>query len=134
MSALTKTLLLALLSLTPFTAATLSQGCTHPEKSPIDWRPKANESRIFRVSSDPTHPREIRVRIPANYNGSDVMLPLVLAYHDKDMSTAEMEYETRLSDPKMNDEFIIVYPTAKNVCSPFITYGQRNGLWCTDWK
>jgi hypothetical protein len=45
------------------------------------------------------------------------MLPLILAYHDKDMSTAEMEYETRLSDPRMNEEFIVVYPTAKNVIS-----------------
>jgi hypothetical protein len=43
------------------------------------------------------------------------MLPLILAYHDKDMSTGEMEYETRLSDPRMNDNFIVVYPTAKNV-------------------
>jgi hypothetical protein len=58
------------------------------------------------------------VRIPANYNGSDVMLPLILAYHDKDSSTAEMEYQTRLSDPNMNDNFIVVYPTAKNVWSP----------------
>ena len=52
------------------------------------------------------------------------MLPLILAYHDKDMSTAEMEYQTRLSDPHSNNDFIVVYPTAKNVSLAYILFGQ----------
>jgi hypothetical protein len=130
MSSLTSRLFLALLYATPFVNAVLSQGCTHPDKSPIDWRPKANDSRIFQVASDPTAQREIRVRIPANYNESNVMLPLILAYHDKEMSTGEMEFQTRLSDPRINDNFIVVYPTAKNVCSSF-KY-KRAELLCTN--
>jgi poly(3-hydroxybutyrate) depolymerase len=108
-------LLFSFLWLLNLVTASLSQGCTHPDKSPIDWRPKANDSRIFQVGHDPQNPREIRVRIPLNYNGSAVMLPLVLAFHDKDMSTAEMDYQTRLGDPKVNQDFIVVYPNAKNV-------------------
>jgi poly(3-hydroxybutyrate) depolymerase len=108
-------LLFSLLSIFTFTNASLSQACTHPDRSPIDWRPKANDSRIFQVGHDPNNPREIRVHIPPNYNGSNVMLPVILAFHDKDMSTGDMEYESRLSDGVANEEFIVVYPTAKNV-------------------
>ncbi|KAF2429388.1 hypothetical protein EJ08DRAFT_277260 [Tothia fuscella] len=111
---MTTALLYSFLSLLTLSEAALSQGCTHPHKSPIDWRPKANESRIFSVGHDPKNPREIRVHVPPKYNESAVMLPLLLAFHDKDMSTAEMEYQSRLSDPAANDEFIVVYPTAKN--------------------
>jgi poly(3-hydroxybutyrate) depolymerase len=128
-------IIFSLLSLFTCTNASLSQACTHPDRSPIEWRPKANDSRIFQVGHDPNNPREIRVHIPPNYNGSNVMLPVILAFHDKDMSTGEMEFESRLSDPEANEEFIVVYPTAKDVRSSEyllvlvhnLTYHRTNG-------
>jgi hypothetical protein len=92
-----------------------SQACLLPNLSPIDWRPKANETRVFQIGTDPENPREIRVSVPPLYNGSVVNLPLILAFHDKEQSPAELEYDTRFSDREFNKNKILVYPKAINV-------------------
>jgi hypothetical protein len=93
-----------------------SQACILPNRSPIDWRPTANETRVFQIGTDPNNPREIRVSVPPLYNGSNVNLPLILAFHDKEQSPAELEYATRFSDREFNKDKILVYPKAINVC------------------
>lgn len=42
-------------------------------------------------------------------------LPLILAFHDKEQSPAELEYDTRFSDKELNQNKIVVYPRAVNV-------------------
>jgi poly(3-hydroxybutyrate) depolymerase len=96
-----------------------SQACLLPNRSPIDWRPTANETKVFQIGTDPDHPREIRVSVPPLYNGSNVNLPLILAFHDKEQSPAEFEYATRFSDREFNKDKILVYPKAVNVSLHF---------------
>ncbi|QDS71222.1 hypothetical protein FKW77_010416 [Venturia effusa] len=91
-----------------------SQACRLPNRSPIDWRPKANETRVFQIGTDPENPREIRVSVPPLYNGTGKELPLILAFHDKEQSPAQLEYETRFSDKELNKDKIVVYPRAVN--------------------
>jgi poly(3-hydroxybutyrate) depolymerase len=93
-----------------------SQACSLPNRSPIDWRPKANETRVFQIGTDPENPREIRVSVPPLYNEGEVNLPLILAFHDKEQSPAQLEYDTRFSDREINENKILVYPKAINVC------------------
>jgi hypothetical protein len=110
------TITVALIHFALFWAAKAAptQYCTQPEKSLIDWTPKSGEIRIFHFKE-----REVRVTIPPRYNESNVALPMILAYSDKDMSTEEMMFSTVLSEPSMNDEFIIAYLAGVNVsCFP----------------
>lgn len=92
-----------------------SQACILPNRSPIDWRPKSNETRVFQIGTDPENPREIRVSVPPLYNGTGKELPLILAFHDKEQSPAQLEYETKFSDKNLNRDKIVVYPRAVNV-------------------
>lgn len=107
--------LVTFISLFNSTYSAPSQACATPNRSPIDWRPKANESRTFQIGTDPENPREIRVSVPPLYNGGEVNLPLILAFHDKEQSPAELEYDTRFSDKELNQNKIVVYPRAVNV-------------------
>ncbi|KAE9993826.1 hypothetical protein EG327_003076 [Venturia inaequalis] len=106
--------LVSFLSLLNPVLAAPSQACKLPNRSPIDWRPKANETRVFQIGTDPENPREIRVSVPPLYNGTGKELPLILAFHDKEQSPAQFEYETRFGDKELNRDKIVVYPKAVN--------------------
>lgn len=92
-----------------------SQACKVPDRSPIEWRPKANDTRVFQVGRHKDRTREIRVSIPPNYNGTQLPPPLIIAFHDKEMGTGDFEYASRLSDREINKDAIVVYPLANNV-------------------
>ncbi|TID26326.1 GPI mannosyltransferase 4 [Venturia nashicola] len=114
MSASKVFVLVSFLSLLNPVLSASSQACKFPNRSPIDWRPKANETRVFQIGTDPENPREIRVSVPPLYNGTGKELPLILAFHDKEQSPAQLEYETRFSDKELNKDKIVVYPRAVN--------------------
>lgn len=120
MSASKITAIATFLSLFSSVYSAPSQACSQPQRSPIDWRPKANDTKIFQIGRDPDNPREIRVSVPPLYNGSEINLPLILAFHDKEQSPAEFEYATRFSDREINENKIVVYPKAVNVCHPIL--------------
>jgi poly(3-hydroxybutyrate) depolymerase len=109
------TAIATLLSLFSFAYSAPSQACSQPNRSPIDWRPKANDTKVFFIGSDPQNPREIRLSVPPLYNGSNINLPLVLAFHDKDQAPAQLQYNTRFSDHIVNEKKIMVFPKAVNV-------------------
>jgi hypothetical protein len=58
--------------------------------------------------------RIVRISIPKNY-WPTIAAPLIVAYHDKDMTAQEMENLTRLSDSTLNPDYIVVYPEAVEV-------------------
>jgi poly(3-hydroxybutyrate) depolymerase len=60
--------------------------------------------------------RIVRISVPKNYSPT-IPAPLIVAYHDKGMTAEEMEKLTRLSDSKLNPDYIVVYPEAVGVRS-----------------
>ncbi|KAE9972582.1 hypothetical protein BLS_002223 [Venturia inaequalis] len=55
--------------------------------------------------------RTARIYVPYNYQLTKPT-PLIVAYHDKGMTAKEMEKLTRLSDPDLNPDYIVLYPEA----------------------
>ncbi|KAF2404847.1 hypothetical protein EJ06DRAFT_525419 [Trichodelitschia bisporula] len=108
-------LALLILSLLASAYAAPSHACTKAEDSPIDWRPKANETRVFRVGHDRNSGREIHVTIPPDFGkNSSEPAPLILAFHDKEMLPLELASASHLSDPNINRNAVVVYPLARN--------------------
>jgi len=62
---------------------------------------KFGTERFFRISI----PRDYKPGVPA---------PLILAYHDFNMTAKDMEDTTLLSHPNYNTQAIVVYPEAKH--------------------
>lgn len=60
--------------------------------------------------------RTARIYVPYNYQLTKPT-PLIVAYHDKGMTAKEMEKLTRLSDPDLNPDYIVLYPEAVDVRS-----------------
>jgi hypothetical protein len=58
--------------------------------------------------------REVRLTLPKRYNPM-IPAPLILVYHDREVSTEEMLKSTAMSNHELNPEAIVVYPTAVGV-------------------
>lgn len=58
--------------------------------------------------------RRVRMTLPPTYK-QDVPTPLILAFHDKNMTMEEMEETTKFSDSKLNPHSIVLYPEALHV-------------------
>lgn len=94
-----------------FGALTLVQaqrenGCSRPFEFPAQ---PGGPSKGIKIGE-----RIVRISIPKNY-WPTIPAPLIVAYHDKGMTAEEMEKLTRLSDPTLNQDYIVVYPEAVEV-------------------
>jgi hypothetical protein len=66
------------------------------------------ESKRVKIGKD----RFIRITLPQDYkHGTPV--PMIFAFHDRNMTAKDMENLTLLSTPAYNKEAIVVYPEAK---------------------
>jgi len=101
--------LLQLLLLTPWTAADRSPACTEGFPKPVEWDPKGQDMRVFRVND-----RNVRVTTPKNYKKGEPS-PMIIAFHDKEQAPELFEYETDLFNEKVNEDTIVVYPAAVHV-------------------
>jgi poly(3-hydroxybutyrate) depolymerase len=84
-------------------------GCSQPFDFPA--RP-GGPSKGIKIGE-----RIVRISVPTNYSPT-IPAPLIVAYHDKGMTAEEMEKLTRLSDSKLNPDYIVVYPEAVEVRPP----------------
>jgi hypothetical protein len=89
--------------------ADLSYGCSEILPKPVDWDAKPGEVKIFRVNDRP-----VRVTVPVYYNKTKPS-PMIIAFHDKDQPPEHLEYDGQWTDPEINKDVIMVYPTAENV-------------------
>jgi hypothetical protein len=85
-----------------------SHGCSKPFDFPAE---AGGPSKGIQIGD-----RKVRITLPKNYK-QDVPAPLILAFHDKDMTPSEMAEATQLSNSKLNPDHIIIYPEAFEVCS-----------------
>jgi hypothetical protein len=83
-----------------------SHGCSEPFDFPAQ---PGGPSKGIKIGD-----RIVRITLPKNYEPS-TPAPLILAYHDKGMTAGGFEELTRLSDPKLNPDYIVVYPEAVEV-------------------
>jgi poly(3-hydroxybutyrate) depolymerase len=81
-------------------------GCSRPFEFPAQ---PGGPSKGIKIGE-----RIVRISIPKNY-WPTIPAPLIVAYHDKGMTAEEMEKLTRLSDPTLNQDYIVVYPEAVEV-------------------
>jgi hypothetical protein len=88
-----------------------SHGCFPFIPKPVEWNATAGEVKLFRVND-----RQIRVTVPETYNNT-APTPMIIAFHDKDQPVEHLEYDGQWMDPKVNPDFIMVYPEAVNVRS-----------------
>src|SRR5579871_2117810 len=58
--------------------------------------------------------RHIWIHIPKNYK-YDKHTPVILAFHGKDQDVLDFEKATNLSNPLVNQDYVIVYPEGLNV-------------------
>jgi hypothetical protein len=87
--------------------STRSHGCTKPFDFPAE---AGGPSKGIQIGD-----RKVRITLPKNYK-HDVPAPLILAFHDKNMTASEMAEVTQLSNSRLNPDHIIVYPEAFEVC------------------
>lgn len=70
--------------------------------------------------------RYLRVSLPERYDAK-TPAPLILAFHDFNLTASEFESLTHLSDPRYNKDAVVVYPEAyRDVCAPLIDKMQVN--------
>jgi poly(3-hydroxybutyrate) depolymerase len=95
----------ASLEVDPIRGPVKSKGCS------VEFKFAAapgGESKRLKIGED----RFIRITLPQNYvHGTPA--PLILAFHDKNMTAKDMEDKTLLSSPSYNKDAIVVYPEAK---------------------
>jgi hypothetical protein len=101
--------LLQLLLLPALIAADKSSACTEGFPKPVEWDPTGQDVRIFRVND-----RNVRVTTPKNYKKGEPS-PMIVAFHDMEQSPEIFEYETELFNEKINEDAIVVYPSAIHV-------------------
>jgi poly(3-hydroxybutyrate) depolymerase len=58
--------------------------------------------------------RTIRLAMPRKYHPRKAT-PLVIAFHDRDQSPEELMLDTLMSNQFVNEEAVVVYPSAVNV-------------------
>jgi poly(3-hydroxybutyrate) depolymerase len=58
--------------------------------------------------------RRVLISYPQKYRSSKPS-PLILVYHDKDMTPSDMAKLTKFDHPELNRNSIVVYPTGRNV-------------------
>jgi poly(3-hydroxybutyrate) depolymerase len=58
--------------------------------------------------------RQVSISYPPKYRSSKPS-PLILVYHDKDMTPAEMAKLTNFDRPELNRNSIVVYPSGRKV-------------------
>jgi poly(3-hydroxybutyrate) depolymerase len=81
-------------------------GCSKPLEFPAEI---GGASKGIKIGE-----RIARITLPKNYKHGDPA-PLVLVFHDKNMSAADMEETTQFSNSKLNSNSIVVYPEAIEV-------------------
>jgi hypothetical protein len=86
-----------------------SYGCSGHLPKPVEWDATPGEVKMFRVNDRP-----VRVTVPESYNKTKPA-PMIIAFHDKDQPPEHLEYDGQWTDPKVNKDVIMVYPTAENV-------------------
>jgi hypothetical protein len=69
--------------------------------------------------------RYLRVSLPKNYE-LNVPAPLIVAYHDFNISASEFEKLTMLSNQAYNKDAIVVYPEASHDVSSFPNLMSRS--------
>jgi poly(3-hydroxybutyrate) depolymerase len=98
-------LLLALFSLAAPSRGDRSSGCqqvANPDE-------KAELPASFEFEG-----RQVLISFPPKYRSSKPS-PLIVAYHDKDMTPAEMVKLTKFDQPELNRNAIAVFPSGRNV-------------------
>ncbi|KAF2423331.1 hypothetical protein EJ08DRAFT_652861 [Tothia fuscella] len=80
---------------------TKNNGCTKPFDFPAEL---GGPSKGIQIGN-----RKVRITLPKNYK-QDVPAPLILAFHDKNMTASEMEEESQLSNSVLNPDSIVLYP------------------------
>jgi hypothetical protein len=83
-----------------------TDGCSKPFEFPAEI---GGASKGIQIGD-----RKVRITLPKNYK-QDTPAPLIFAFHDKNMTASDMEEVTKLSDPKLNPNSIILYPEAFEV-------------------
>jgi hypothetical protein len=69
--------------------------------------------------------RYLRVTLPERYDAK-TPAPLILAFHDFNITASEFESISHLSDPKYNKDAVVVYPEAyRDVSIPFTVQSKR---------
>jgi hypothetical protein len=96
--------------------ASPSQACSDEGTKAVEWDVKPGEVKVFRVND-----RVLRVTVPPKYN-KKVPAPMIIAFHDKEQPPELLEYEAAFGDPSVNEDAIMVYPTAENVSDPIAHY------------
>ena len=99
--------LVLVLSLALSTLAERSQGC----KELVD------PDEFKNLPSDLTLPfedRDVWMSFPPGYRTSKPV-PLILAFHDRGMTPQDMQKVTLFSNPNVNKNAIVLYPSARNV-------------------
>jgi poly(3-hydroxybutyrate) depolymerase len=106
--------MLLISTLLPFLFGTLAlagpingtNGCSKPFEFPAEI---GGASKGIQIGE-----RKARITLPKNYKHGEPA-PLILVFHDKNMTASEMEQTTQLSDSKLNPSSIVVYPEALEV-------------------
>jgi poly(3-hydroxybutyrate) depolymerase len=83
-----------------------TDGCSKPLEFPAEI---GGVSKGIQIGE-----RTARITLPKNYKHGDPA-PLVLVFHDKNMTATDMEELTQLSNSKFNADSIVVYPEALEV-------------------
>jgi hypothetical protein len=102
--------LLPLSVLVSWAFADPSAGCDPSTTKPVEWTASPSEVKLFRVND-----RNVRVTVPAKFNATKPA-SVIIAYHDQDSSAEVLDYETAFHDERVNEDVIVVYPSADQVC------------------
>lgn len=91
-------------------------GCTSPEAEfeAEPGGPSVHFELQFQNGAQGISKRHIWIHIPKNYK-HDVPAPVILAFHGKGQNVLDFENATNLSNPLVNQDYVVVYPEGLNV-------------------
>jgi hypothetical protein len=93
-----------------------SARCVSPEVEfeAVPGGPSVRFELQFQQGTQGVLKRHIWIHIPKNYK-HDEPAPVILAFHGKGQDVLDFEKATDLSNPSVNQEYVVVYPEGLNV-------------------
>lgn len=88
---------------------TASQNISSPGCSKVGGNPSPG------INTETIRGRSYLLSIPVNYS-SDTPTPLILSFHGGGQSPSIQLDADQLTDPDVNDQYIVIYPEAVDVC------------------
>lgn len=94
-------------------AANPSHGCQFA--AALAGEVESNEPVEYQTGDITVQDRIVRLSVPTNVLQSTKPRPLIIAYHDDDMTAEDMEAVTGLSLRNSDDDYIVAYPQSRDV-------------------